>query len=125
MVLLQVWLFPEYGSLPSMSTIGILSRRASIIGMPFRGVHFISVHLIGVYLTGVHVTCLDLAVPARFRFRHTSACSRPGGAVDAGSCQARSCLGEETHASAALGARSGPGTSASIKLLSLTGEGSG
>jgi hypothetical protein len=52
--------------------------------------------------------CLDLAVPARFRFRLVSACLRPGGAVNAGSCQARSCSGKETRVDAALGARSGP-----------------
>jgi hypothetical protein len=45
---------------------------------------------------------------AHFRFRPVSACTRPGGAVDAGSCQARSCSEEETRAGAALGARSGP-----------------
>jgi hypothetical protein len=33
--------------------------------------------------------CLYLAVPARFRFKHVSACSRPGGTADAGSCQVR------------------------------------
>src|SRR2546423_7261561 len=52
--------------------------------------------------------CLYLAVPARFRFSPTSACPRPGGAIDAGSCQARSCSGEDTRVGAALGARSGP-----------------
>ena len=52
--------------------------------------------------------CLYLAVPARFRFRHVSACSRPGGTADAGSCQVRSCSGEEARVDAAFGARSGP-----------------
>jgi hypothetical protein len=36
-----------------------------------------------------------LDVPARFHFRPVSACPRPGGAVDAGICQARSCSREE------------------------------
>ena len=36
-----------------------------------------------------------LAVPARFYFRPVPACQRPGCAVDAGTCQARSCSREE------------------------------
>ena len=50
-----------------------------------------------------------LAVPARFRFRPVSACSRPGGAVDAGNCQARSCSGEETRINAAPNLLKGSG----------------
>ena len=49
--------------------------------------------------------CLYLAVPSRFRFRPISACLRRGGAVDAGSCQARSRSGDETRVEAALRAR--------------------
>jgi hypothetical protein len=41
--------------------------------------------------------------------------SKAWGAIDAGSCQARSCSGEETRVGAALGARLGPGTQALVQ----------
>jgi hypothetical protein len=45
---------------------------------------------------------------AEFRFRHPSACPRPGGAVEAGSCQPGSVSGGEMRINEALGAKSGP-----------------
>ena len=60
--------------------------------------------------------CLYQIMPSRLRFGRPSACPRLGGAVEAGSCQARSSR-DGTTIGEALGPRSGPGRRRSGVLI--------